>query len=246
MMSSMVMTPRICPFSSTTGMTLRSYFAILRATSSWSSSGFTLMTFWRRISGERHVRLREEQIAERRDPLQLVAGLDGVDVVDVLVVVLGVRAHRLDGGRDGDAGIDVHVRGGHEVTRAGGRPLLDLADVLGALGVDLLEVIEDGVAHRLGQDAEEIGAIVGRHLAGDLSHALGRHQLGDLFLLVLLEALEDRRGVRRGHAREELGGLVGIELADEIGEVLGVDLLEELAHLIGILLEDLLQVRSEQ
>ena len=39
MMSSMVMTPSSLPSSATTGMTLRSYFAMLRATSSWSSSG---------------------------------------------------------------------------------------------------------------------------------------------------------------------------------------------------------------
>ena len=41
MMSSMVMTPRILPSSATTGMTLRSYFAMRRATSSWSIVGGT-------------------------------------------------------------------------------------------------------------------------------------------------------------------------------------------------------------
>ena len=126
------------------------------------------------------------------------------------------------------------------------RPLLDLADVLGGLGVDLLELLEDGVADRLGQEAEEVGAIVGRHLARDVRHALGRHQLDDLFLLVLVEALEDRRGVLGGQPREELGGLVGVELADEVGEVLGVDLVEQLAHLIRILLEELFQIGAEQ
>ena len=48
-------------------MTLRSYFAIFRATSSWSSIGGTLMMFVRRISSSGWIRRREQQIAERRD-----------------------------------------------------------------------------------------------------------------------------------------------------------------------------------
>ena len=68
MMSSMVMTPRSTPSSSMTGMTLRSYFAIRRATSSWSVSGVTLMMLVRMISQSfcEDRRSRREQLAQAR------------------------------------------------------------------------------------------------------------------------------------------------------------------------------------
>ena len=59
---------------------------------------------------------------------------------------------------------------------------------------------------------------------------------------MLVEALEDGRGVLGGHPRQQLAGLVGIELADEVRQVLGVDLVEQLAHLVRVLLEELLEV----
>ena len=69
-MSSMVMTPRISPFSSITGMTLRSYFAILRATSSCPDRRHA-----QDVRAEDHVeRLDREarQIANRGDADELV------------------------------------------------------------------------------------------------------------------------------------------------------------------------------
>ena len=126
------------------------------------------------------------------------------------------------------------------------RPLLDVADLLRGLRVDLLERLEDLLAHRLGQHAEEVRPVVGRHLAGDLRDRLRRHLLDELLLLVLVEALEDGGGVLRGHPREQLARLVGVQLAHEVGEVLRVDLVEQLAHLIRVLLEELLEVGAEE
>ena len=110
-------------------------------------------------------------------------------------------------------------------------PLLDVADFLRGLRVDLLERLEELLAHRGGQDAEEVGAVVRGHLARDLRDRLGRHLLDELFLLVLVEALEDGRRVLGGEPREKLGRLVRLELGDEVREVLRVDLVEELAQL---------------
>ena len=132
------------------------------------------------------------------------------------------------------------------MTGARVRPLLNLADVLGRFGVDAIELDEELVAHRLGEDREEVGAIVGRHLAGDVRDRLGRHALDELFLLVLVEALEDVGGLPGGELLEDLRDLVRLELAQDVGEILGVDLFEQLAHLIRILLEDLLHIRSEE
>ena len=97
-----------------------------------------------------------------------------------------------------------------------------------------------------GQGAEQVGAIVGGHLAGDLRDRLGRHLLYELALLVLVEALEDGRRLLGREPREELGGFVGVEIRDDIGEVLGMDLVEQLADLVRILFKDLLDVGAEE
>ncbi len=134
----------------------------------------------------------------------------------------------------------------HQVAGARLGPLLDGADLLGRLGVDPLERLEELVAHRLGEDGEEVGPVVAGHLAGDVRDGLGRHALDEVFLLVVVEALEDRRGVLGRHAREDLRRLVRVELREEVGDVLGVDLGEEVPDLLRILLEDLLHVRAEE
>jgi hypothetical protein len=147
---------------------------------------------------------------------------------------------------DGKVRLHVHVAGGHEVAGAGRWPLLDLADLLGRLRVHLLEGQEELVADGLRQDAEEVGAVVAGHLAGDVGDRLGRHELDELLLLVVLEALEDGGRVLCGHPGEHLCRLLGLQLADEVGKVLGVDLREQLADLLGILLEDLLHIGAEE
>ena len=159
--------------------------------------------------------------------------VDDVDGVDELVALARPLAHDLRSPRrtrmrGETATKSVVIRWPALVVR----PLLDVADLLRGLGVDLLQRLEELLAHRLGQEAEEVGPVVGRHLARDLRDRLRRHLLDELFLLVLVEALEDGRGVLGRDAREELGGLVGLELGDEVGEVLGVDLVEELAQLL--------------
>ena len=55
--------------------------------------------------------------------------------------------------------------------------LLDLADVLRRLpGSTAIELDEELVPHRLGEDGEEVGPVVGRHpRSRDLRHRLGRH-----------------------------------------------------------------------
>ena len=129
---------------------------------------------------------------------------------------------------------------------AGGRPLLDLADLLGGLRIDPLQRLHQLLAHLLGQGAEQVGSIVGRHLAGDVGDRLRRHRLDELFLLVLFETLEDGSSVLRGQTGEQLGGVVGLELGDDVREIFGVNLVEQLAHLLRILLEDLTNVGGEE
>ena len=63
---------------------------------------------------------------------------------------------------------------------------------------------------------------------------------------MLFEALEDGGGVLRGDALEQLGGLFRLELADDVRDVLGVQLVEQRAHLVRILLQDLLDVGAEE
>ena len=191
------------------------------------------------------LRIGDEQIAQAGDARQPVL-VDGVDGVDELVALARALAHDLHRLGDAHAGRDGDEVGRHQVAGARLRPLLDLADLLRRLGVELLQRLEELLADGLGQEAEEVGAVVRRHLARDLRDRLGRHLLDELFLLVLVEALEDRRRVLRGEAREELGGLVGLELGDDVGEVLGVELVEEVAQRVRILFEDLLDVGTEE
>ena len=203
-----------------------------RATSSWSMVGGTVMMFVRITSAIALLGLGAMSSSRRLDDARELLLVDDVDDVDELARARARAAARSPSASDTrDARRDRDVVRRHQVAGARLRPLLDLADFLGGLGVDLLERLEELLAHRLGQHAEEVGAVVGRHLAGDLGHRLRRHLLDELFLLVLVEALEDGRRVLGGHPREQLAGLVGLELADDVGEVLGVDLVEQLAHL---------------
>jgi hypothetical protein len=144
--------------------------------------------------GDLLIGVGDDEIAEARDAAQALL-VDDVDRVHELVPVARALLDDLERLGNEHARRDRDEIRRHQVAGAGVRPLLDLADLLGGGGVDPLQRLEDLVAHCLGQHAEEVGPVVGRHLARDLGHRFGRHLIDELFLLVLFEALEDRRRV---------------------------------------------------
>ena len=166
--------------------------------------------------------------------------------MDRLLVLSHVAPNALESLVDSHARRDRHVVGREQVPGARVGPFLDVADFLGGFGVDLRQRLEDLLARLVGQRAEEVRAIIGRHLARDDGDRLGPHLLDELLLSVLLEALENRCSVLRGPARQQRRRLVGFQFADDVGEVLGMNLVGERTQLVRILSKDLLNVRSEQ
>ena len=126
-------------------------------------------------------------------------------------------------------------------------PLLDVADLLRGLRVDLLQRLEELLAHRVGQDAEEVGAVVGRHLAGDV-RATDSGGICSTSSSCSCSSRRSKMGAASsaGRRASSCARLVRLELADDVGEVLGVDLVEQLPDAVGVLFEELLDVRAEQ
>jgi hypothetical protein len=180
----------------------------------------------------------------RDDAEQAVLLADDVDRVDRLGVVADL-ADQLDDLADGEVDRARDVVGGHQAAGRVLRPLGELFDLGGGLGIDLLERLEEAIAHRLGQALDEVGPLVGGHLADDRRDALEPHPLDDRLLGVVVEALEDRRRVLGLEAREDERRLVVVQHPEEVGEVLVVDLLEQIAELRRVLGEELSDLRHD-
>ena len=97
------------------------------------------------------VGLGDEQLAQADDARELVL-VDDVDDVDELLALARRACATMSIASDTRiARRDRDVVGRHQVAGARLRPLLDVADLLRGLGVDLLERLEELLADRLGQ-----------------------------------------------------------------------------------------------